>query len=73
MEDTWPWRTLEGMRTVVVLALMSLVALVIAVITGSAWPALAAVASAAAGIVVLVRDWRTARDGESSDAGADQI
>lgn len=58
---------------VVVLALTSLVALVIAVITGSAWPALAAVALAAAGIVVLVRDWRAAGDGTSSDAGADQI
>ena len=61
------------MRIVVVLALAALVALVIAVITGSAWPALAAVALAAAGLILLVRDWRSDPGGPSSDAGADQV
>lgn len=70
------------MRIIVVLAVAALVALVIAVITGSAWPALAAVALAGTGIVLLVRDWRMARnvaaapaEGEEpvSAAGADQV
>ena len=62
------------MRTVVILALAAVVALVIAVITGSPWPAVAVVALAAAGLLLLVRDWRSAPAAmPPSEAGADQI
>ena len=62
------------MRTVLALTLAAVVALVIAVLTGSAWPAVAVVALAAAGIVLLVRDRRAAaHEVETSDARADQV
>lgn len=49
------------MRVVVILALAASVALIIALTTASTWPALLVVALAAAGIVVLLRDWRAER------------
>lgn len=60
---------------VLILTLAALVALVIAVITGSPWLAVAVVALAAAGLVLLVRDWRAAAQPVEapSDAGADQV
>ncbi|MGI9162063.1 MAG: hypothetical protein ACR2JI_03935 [Mycobacterium sp.] len=53
------------MRTVVVLAVAALVALILALITGNTFAAIAVVLLALAGIVLLVRDWR-------SDGGAEQ-
>lgn len=49
------------MRTVVILALGALVALAVALLTGSTVPALAVIVLAAAGIVLLLRDWRSDR------------
>ena len=49
------------MRVVVALTGAGLFALVVALITGSTWPAVLVVALAAAGIVLLLRDWRHAR------------
>ncbi|MBU3705348.1 MAG: hypothetical protein FGM50_01525 [Mycobacterium sp.] len=49
------------MRTVITLAIAALAALIVALITGSTWPALAVVALAGAGIVLLLRDWRAER------------
>lgn len=49
------------MRTVIALAIAALAALIVALITGSTWPALAVVALAGAGIVLLLRDWRAER------------
>lgn len=49
------------MRVVVILAVGALGALVAALLTGSTWPALAVIALAAAGIVLLLRDWRSER------------
>jgi len=56
------------MRMVITVALAAVVALVVAVITGSPWPAVAVIALATTGIVLLVRGWRA-----SSDARADQV
>ena len=53
------------MRTVIALAIAALAALVVALITGSTWPALAVVALAGAGIVLLLRDWRAERSAVS--------
>lgn len=63
------------MRMVLTLTVAAVVVLVIAVLTGSAWPALAVVALAAAGLVLLVRDWRaTTHEAETpSDARADHV
>ena len=49
------------MRVVVVLALAAVIALAVALVTGSTWPAFLVIALAAAGIVLLLRDWRSAR------------
>lgn len=49
------------MRVVVILTLAALAALVIALVTGSTWPALGVIALAGAGIVLLLRDWRSDR------------
>ncbi|WP_156432489.1 hypothetical protein [Mycobacterium sp. M26] len=58
------------MRLVVVLALAGLVALLIAILTDSSWVAIAAIALAAIGIVLVLRDWRADRRGHR-DAGGD--
>lgn len=58
------------MRVVVVLALAAMVALILALVTGSTWPALAVITLAVAGIVLLVREWRSdrsARDQPSTE------
>ncbi len=52
------------MRIVVILTLAALVALVGALLTGSTTLAFGVVALAAAGIVLLVRDWRSDRAGD---------
>ena len=49
------------MRVVAVLAITGLIALVIAVLTGSTWAAAVVIVSATAGIVLLLRDWRSER------------
>lgn len=56
------------MRTVIALAIAALAALIVALITGSTWPALAVVALAGAGIVLLLRDWRAERSGAQHPA-----
>ena len=53
------------MRIVVVLAVAALVSLILALVTGNTFAAIAVVLLALAGIVLLVRDWR-------SDDAADQ-
>lgn len=58
------------MRLVVVLALAGLVALLTAILTDSSWVAIAAIALAAIGIVLVLRDWRADRRGHR-DAGGD--
>lgn len=62
------------MRIVAKLAVAALAALLVALLTGNPWVAVAVIALAAAGIVVLVRDWRgdrgraiAARSGPESD------
>lgn len=47
------------MQIVVVLAVAALVALILALITGNTFAAIAVVLLALAGIVLLVRDWRS--------------
>ena len=65
------------MRVVVILTLAGLGALILALATGSTWPALVVIVLALAGIVVLLRDWRSDRSGrnrpsaQDSGAGAD--
>jgi hypothetical protein len=65
------------MRVVVILALTASVALILALTTGNTWPALAVIALALAGIVLLLRDWRSDRSGrnrtsaQESGSGAD--
>lgn len=49
------------------LAVAALVALVIALLTGATVPALAVVALAVAGIVMLVRDWRASSADDNSE------
>lgn len=49
-----------GVRVVVVCAVAAALALLVAVLTASPWVAVLVVALAAAGIVLLVRDWRAA-------------
>ena len=49
------------MRVVAVLAVTGLIALVIAVLTGSTWAAAVVIVAATAGIVLLLRDWRSER------------
>lgn len=49
------------MQVVAGLAAAALVALLAAVLTGSPWPAILVVVLAAAGIVLLLRDWRADR------------
>ena len=56
------------MRTVIALAIAALAALIVALITGSTWPALAVVALAGAGIVLLLRDWRAERSAAENPA-----
>ena len=56
------------MRTVIALAIAALAALIVALITGSTWPALAVVALAGAGIVLLLRDWRAERSAAEHSA-----
>jgi len=51
------------MRVVVILALAALASLVLALTTGSTWPALAVIALALAGIVLLLLQWRSDRSG----------
>lgn len=46
------------MRVVAKLAIAALAALLVALLTGNHWVAVAAIALAAVGIVVLLRDWR---------------
>ena len=55
------------MRIVAALAAVGLVALVIAVLTGSTWAAAVVIVAASAGIVVLLRDWRTERMSTAMD------
>lgn len=58
------------MRIVVVLAVAALVALILALVTGNTFAAIAVVLLALAGIVLLVRDWRTAGAAEqATDSG----
>ncbi len=56
------------MRVVVILTLAALVALVVALLTGSTTLAFVVIALAAAGIVLLLRDWRVDR-ADRPDAG----
>ncbi len=58
------------MRAVVVLAVAGVVALMIAALTGSTPLALVVVALAAAGIVQLLRDWRSDRPRGSAAVAA---
>ncbi|BBZ78426.1 hypothetical protein MANY_37630 [Mycolicibacterium anyangense] len=58
------------MRLVVVVALAGLAALLIAILTDSSLVAIAAIALAVIGIVLLLRDWRTERRGNDT-AGQD--
>lgn len=53
------------MRVVVILALAASVALILALTTDSDWPAFAGIALTLAGIVLLVRDWRSDRSGRN--------
>jgi hypothetical protein len=50
------------MRIVAKLAAAALAALLVALLTGNPWFAVAVITLAAAGIVVLVRDWRGDRN-----------
>lgn len=61
-------------RVVVVLAVAAALALLVAVLTASPWVAVLVVVLAAAGIVLLVRDWRgAARSAPGADTtDADQ-
>ena len=60
------------MRVVVILALAALAALIVALFTGSTWPAFLVIVLAVAGIVLLLRDWRSERANEqSTEPGAD--
>ena len=56
------------MRAVVVLAVAGVVALVVAALTGSTPLALVVVALAVAGIIQLLRDWRTERTDRAIDS-----
>lgn len=56
------------MRIVVILTLAALAALVVALLTGSTMLAFGVIALAAAGIVLLLRDWRSDR-AAGPDAG----
>lgn len=61
------------MRVVVVLALAALAALIVALVSGSTLAAILVVMLALAGIVLLLRDWRSERraapqPGESVDS-----
>ncbi len=49
------------MRVVVILALAASAVLIVALTTGSSWSAFAVIALALAGIVLLLRDWRSTR------------
>lgn len=44
-----------------ILALGALIALIAALVSGSSWPAFLVIGLAAVGIVLLLRDWRSAR------------
>lgn len=59
------------MRLAVVLALAGLVTLLVAILTDSTWVALAVIALAGVGIVLLVRDWRADHRQHSGSAVAD--
>ena len=71
------------MRVVLMLAVAALIALAVAILTGSTWPAILVVLLAAAGIVLLLRDWRSDRSvpaqpvlkdtGESSSLRPDEF
>lgn len=50
------------MRVVAKLAAAALAALLVTLLTGNSWVAVAVITLAAAGIVVLLRDWRGDRD-----------
>lgn len=56
------------MRVVLILTLTALVALILALTTGSAWAGFAVIALALAGIVLLLRDWRSERSRTRRDA-----
>ena len=57
------------MRVVAVLAVTGLIALVIAVLTGSTWAAAVVIVAATAGIVLLLRDWRSERSRSLANPG----
>lgn len=54
-----------------VLAALAVAALILAVRTGSTWAAVLVVALAAAGILALLRDWRSERGAATPPAGED--
>lgn len=58
----------RAMRVVLILTLTALVALILALTTGSAWAGFAVIALALAGIVLLLRDWRSERTRTPPDA-----
>ena len=55
------------MRAVAILAITGLIALVVALLTGSTPLAVLAIGMAVAGIVVLLRDWRSDRGHPAAD------
>jgi hypothetical protein len=59
------------MTLVVVVALAGLVALLVAILTGSTFVAVIVIALAAAGIVLLMRDWRAERRQSGTDDPGD--
>lgn len=63
----------EGMRPAVILAVAATVALIAALLTGSTWLGVTVILLAAAGIVLLVRDWRAvgSRTGELTPETSD--
>lgn len=58
------------MRVVLMLAVAALASLVMALVTGSTWASVLVVALAAAGIVLLLRDWRAERAAPGKPAAA---
>jgi hypothetical protein len=59
-----------AMKVAIALALAGLIALVVALTTGSTWSAFGVVVLAAAGIVLLLRDWRADRTKPRDTTGA---
>lgn len=58
------------MRVAMILAAGALAALIGALLTGSLWPALLVIALAGAGIVLLLRDWRSTRVAGGTETSA---